>query len=115
MTEIDKRVAKLPPEYLQCRRYRHFFNETGIYRYTEGGVNYIIITSECATCSQQRDDYYNRQGEFQFSRRRYPDGYLLELTEKEREEGVRLGPRVVNRVIIRGLKIRNVEERPGRD
>jgi hypothetical protein len=98
---IDKRIANYDVAFLNCRRFRHFFQEEGIYRHTESRTQYIVIVNKCQTCAMERDDYFDRRGVFQFARRRYPDGYLINYTDKEKEEGVKLGTRAITSVVIR--------------
>lgn len=101
MPAIDKRIAALDESFRNCRRNRHFYRETGPFQHTEGGTQYVVIVKICQTCDHEVHEYYNRRGEFYFARPYYPDGYLVKYTDKEKEEGVRLGPRAIASYEIR--------------
>lgn len=104
MAAIDKRIAALDPAFKNCRRFRHFYEEEGVYRHTEEGSQYLVIVKVCQTCTHEVHDYFNLKLEYEFSRPYYPDGYLLHYTEKEKEEGLRLGPRSIAVYELRQMK-----------
>jgi len=108
---IDAKLARLPAKFKRCRSGRHAYDDFISFRHDHtDGRRYIVVLFPCTRCDFERWDFYDSKFEFQFSRPRYPDGYLLKWGAGE--ERVRISSRDATRHLLRSATVKILDEVP---
>jgi len=88
-------------EFMGCRLRRHQWEEKGKYLLKVERDKYVVFRYACLTCTAERTDIFDKNGELDERRYKMPRGYGFHYTEAERAANQRVTTRTVARFLIR--------------
>jgi hypothetical protein len=98
---IEQMYDDYPAEFRFCREHRHALVDREIYIFKDGRKQYVVLLVVCDRCEYTVEHFYDTKGNYEFSHRRYPRGYLMKYSETERRAGTRLTGRKMQGVVVR--------------